>query len=194
VKTVYFRSSVEFRAWLEKHHEKADEVWVGFYSKASGRTGIGYEESVNEALCFGWIDGKVERVDEGRHVRRFTRRRPRSIWSRSNIERVETLMKRGQMQSAGLEAYNGRDPKRVGIYSFENEAGDFDAAGKRKFKENRKAWKFFASQPPGYRRTATFWVMSAKKEETRARRLEQLMADSEKGRRLVQIAGKRSEV
>ena len=189
MKAEYFKSPTEFRAWLGKHHETAGEVWVGFYSKASGRKGIGYEESVNEALCFGWIDGKVKRVDDRRHVRRFTRRRPTSIWSRSNIERVEGLIKRGEMRSAGLEAYHGRDPRRVGIYSFENEAGDFDAAGKRRFKGNEKAWKFFESQPPGYRRTATFWVMSAKKEETRARRLGQLIADSGNRRRLAQIAG-----
>jgi uncharacterized protein YdeI (YjbR/CyaY-like superfamily) len=184
---VYFESPSEFRKWLEKNHAQASELWVGFYRKGSGRTGISYPEAVDEALCFGWIDGIKKKIDEISYAHRFTPRKPRSFWSAVNIAKVRELTARGRMTPAGLEAFEGRDEKRSVQYSYERESCAFDAVLESRFRANEKAWNFFQAQPPGYRRTATWWVVSAKREETRLKRLTALIEDSEAGRRLAQV-------
>jgi len=184
MKVIHFKTAAGFRRWLQKNHAATGELWAGFYKKHSGKTGISYAEAVDEALCFGWIDGLKKRVDEFSYAHRFTPRKPVSNWSLTNIQRVETLKELGRMMPAGLKAFAARDPKRCGVYSFENRPRKFSAHLEKRFQANRKAWTFFQSQPPGYQRLACWWVMGAKKEETRLRRLNRLVADSENGRRL----------
>jgi uncharacterized protein YdeI (YjbR/CyaY-like superfamily) len=183
-KTVFFKSPVEFRKWLLENHEQATELLVGFYKKDSGRGGITYVEALDEALCFGWIDAVRRSIDEASYQVRFTPRKARSIWSNVNVKKVEELTRLGRMQAAGLKAFAARETKRSGIYAFENAERKLDAAAEKLFKANKKAWEFFQAQAPWYRRTASWWIMSAKKEETQARRLQLLIRDSEKGLRL----------
>ena len=184
----FFRTAAEFRRWLEKNHARAGEVWVGFWKKDSGKGGMVYPQALEEALCFGWIDGLVRGRDADCYMQRFTPRRPRSIWSAVNLRKVEALKAAGRMAPSGLEALEKRDPKRAGLYSNENRHVILSAAYQKRFKANRPAWKFFEAQPPGYRRLAAFWVMSAKKEETRERRFNQLVAGSQRGERVGQPA------
>jgi uncharacterized protein YdeI (YjbR/CyaY-like superfamily) len=185
----FFKSQSEFRHWLEANHDKVSELWVGFYKKASGQTGLTYAEAVDEALCFGWIDGIKKRVDELSYTHRFTPRKPKSNWSLINTRRAEALKKLGRMTPAGWKAFAARDPKKSGIYSFENRPQKLEEAYEKKFRENAQAWNFFRAQRPGYQRLACWWIMSAKKEETRWRRLEQLIGLSEKGVRLAVASG-----
>jgi uncharacterized protein YdeI (YjbR/CyaY-like superfamily) len=180
----YFRTSAEFRRWLAAHHATETELLVGFYKKASGRPGISYKEAVDEALCFGWIDGVKTRVDDERYTHRFTPRKAVSTWSLVNTRRVSELIALNRMAKPGLEAFARRDPKKTGIYSFETRPSAFDAALEREFKSHAAAWTFFGAQPPGYRRVVTFWVMSAKQQETRLRRLAALVKLSAEGKRL----------
>lgn len=189
MKITYFKSAAAFRTWLEQHHATERELFVGFYKKASGRAGLTYAEAVDEALCFGWIDGVKRRVDQFSYQHRFTPRTAKSIWSRINIQHAERLIKTGRMTPAGRKASAARDPKRSEVYSFENAPRQLPPAGERRFRADRTAWDFFQRQPPGYRRVATFWVVSAKKTETQTRRLEQLIVDSRAGRRLKQLTG-----
>ncbi len=189
MKITYFKSADAFRAWLERHHATEHELFVGFYRKDSGRSGLTYAEAVDEALCFGWIDGLKRRVDEFSYQHRFTPRTAKSIWSRINIQHAERLIETGRMTPAGRKAFAARDPKRSGVYSFENAPRQLPPDKAGRFRADRAAWDFFQRQPPGYRRVATFWVVSAKKTETQTRRLEQLIADSRAGRRLKQLAG-----
>ena len=180
----YFEAPDDFRSWLAEHHELALELWVGFYKKGSGRASITWPESVDEALCFGWIDGIRKSVSEEAYVIRFTPRRRGSIWSNVNIRRVEVLARAGRMHPAGVRAYEARDPKKSGLDAFEREAAKFDTAELKQFRANKNAWAFFETSPPGYRRLTTHWVTSAKRPETRARRLATLIADSAAGRRI----------
>ncbi len=159
-------------------------MWVGFHKKDSRKKGISYQASIDEALCFGWIDGIVKRVNETSYCHRFTPRRPKSIWSLVNIRRAEKLKRLGRLLAAGLKAFAARDPHRSGIYSFENTTCKLDANSRRSFRQNKKAWTFFSSQPRGYQHAATWWVLSARKQETRLRRLARLIQDSEMGSRL----------
>ena len=177
----FFRGPEEFRRWLEKNAGAA-ELWVGFYNQRSGRAGITYKQALDEALCFGWIDGVRKSVDEARYKIRFTPRRPRSIWSLVNIRRMKELITLDRVTGAGREAFERRDPRRSGVYSFERAQASLGPAFERKFRANGRAWAYFQSQPPWYRRTSTHWVVSAKKEETRLRRLETLIARSAEGR------------
>jgi Uncharacterized protein conserved in bacteria len=190
MKPVFFASSSEFRRWLETNHASAPELWVGFWKAHTAKGGLTYEQAVEESLCFGWIDGLVRRHDESAYMQRFTPRRPKSIWSAINVKKVEALRKAGRMAPAGLEAFAARDPKRSSVYSFENREVILDSAYEKRFRARKKAWAFFEKQPPGYRRLAAHWVMSAKREETRERRLAQLVADSALGTRVASIAGK----
>jgi uncharacterized protein YdeI (YjbR/CyaY-like superfamily) len=191
MKPRYFTSQADFRRWLEANHTSASELLVGFYKKASGKGGIAYKEAVDEALCFGWIDGIKKRVDEASYTHRFTPRRPGSIWSAINLKRMQELIASGVVSKAGLETYERRDPKKAGLYSFENRPKTLDAPLEKAFRANARAWTFFLAQPPGYRKVCTFFVMSAKKEETRLRRLEVLMNVSSKGQRLEWMAPKK---
>jgi uncharacterized protein YdeI (YjbR/CyaY-like superfamily) len=180
----YFKAAADFRRWLSAHHAVETELLVGFYKKASGLPGISYKEAVDEALCFGWIDGIKKRVDDARYTHRFTPRRAGSIWSQINTQRVAELIALERMAKPGLEAFNNRDPKKTQLYSFENRPSVFDPALERAFKKQANAWRFFRAQPPGYRRLMTFWVMSAKQQQTRERRLTRLTTSSAEGKRI----------
>ena len=193
MKIKHFKSASEFRRWLELNHAQVSELWVGFFKKASGRGGLTYAEAVDEALCFGWIDGLKKRVDELSYTHRFTPRKPRSNWSRTNIQHVERLKQTGRMTPAGLKAYEARQPERAGVYSFENTPRKLAEADEAQFKAESDAWSFFQRQPPGYQRTAIWWVVSAKKPETRARRLGQLITESHHARRLAQVSGSKKQ-
>jgi len=180
----FFTSPLEFREWLERHHDDATELLLGFYKKKSGREGIGYPEAVDEALCFGWIDGIRRRIDEIAYSIRFTPRKPTSIWSNVNIARVEELTQQGRMRPSGLNAFERRREERSGVYTYENHHLELDDAYEEELRANGTAWAFFCSQPPWYRRTASRWLMSAKKEETRRRRLTVLIDCSERNVRI----------
>ena len=184
MKPRFFSSPDLFRQWLERNHDSQTELLIGFHKKASGKKSVTYAEALDEALCFGWIDGVRKNLDETSYTIRFTPRKPRSIWSNVNVNHVERLTKEGRMQPPGLEAYNRRDPKRTGIYAFENRPREFAPAYEKTFRQNKKAWKFFEELPPSLKRTLIFWVMGAKKEETQLKRLNKLIESSEKGVRL----------
>ena len=184
-KPTYFATPAAFRAWLEAHHATTTELLVGFYKRGSGKPSITWPESVDEALCFGWIDGVRRSIDDERYTIRFTPRKARSTWSAINIKRVAELTKLGRMQPAGMEAFARRSEARSQIYSYEQRAEvALDDEFERAFRANRRAWEFFQGQPRWYRRTATHWVMTAKKEETRRKRLATLIADSANGNRI----------
>ncbi|HEX8694676.1 MAG TPA: YdeI/OmpD-associated family protein [Longimicrobium sp.] len=185
----FFESGADFRRWLEANHAAAKELMVGFYKKGSGKPSITYHEALDEALCFGWIDGVRKSVDDDSYTIRFTPRRPGSVWSAVNLRRAEELERAGRMAAPGLKEFHERDPRRSGLYSYENRPKEFDAGLAARFQANAKAWDFFQAQPPGYRRVAVFWVMEAKKEETRLRRLDRLIGESEQGMRLPELAG-----
>ena len=180
---MFFATPAEFRAWLEAHHADADELLVGFHKKASGRPSITWPESVDEALCFGWIDGVRRGIDADSYSIRFTPRRRRSIWSTVNVARAQELIESGRMTPAGLAAFEARTEERSGVYSFERtEEPRLDAGQEARFRANPRAWEWFEGRPPGYRRAALHWVLSAKREETRERRLSTLIEDSAHGR------------
>lgn len=191
MKPRYFKSAADFRRWLEPNHASETELWIGFYKKDSGKGGLTYAEALDEALCFGWIDGIKKRVDESSYTHRFTPRKPKSNWSLINIGHVARLKKAGRMAPAGLKAFAARETARSGVYSFENKPRQLSPELERQFKSDQAAWDFFQQQPPGYRRLVSFWVMSAKQEETRQRRLGQLVSDSKQGRRLGMLGGEK---
>jgi uncharacterized protein YdeI (YjbR/CyaY-like superfamily) len=182
---IFFETAAELRAWLEEHHATASELWVGYYKKASGRRTLTWSDVVDEALCFGWIDGKTQRIDEHRYRQRLTPRRPGSNWSAVNIAKVTELRAQGRMTPAGEAAFAARREDRSAVYSYErrHEAA-FDAEQEAAFRANAPAWEWFSAQSPSYRTMATFWVVSAKRPETRARRLATLIDDSAHGRRI----------
>jgi len=184
LKPTFFESPAAFRNWLEKNHDKAAELLVGFYKKGSGKPSITWQESVDQALCFGWIDGVRRRIDDVSYSIRFSPRRKGSIWSTVNIRRATDLANLGVMCPAGARAFEQRDEEKARIYSYERESAAFSPALEKKFRANKKAWRFFSEQPPGYRLIATHFVMSAKQEETRERRLATLIKDSAHGRRI----------
>ena len=178
----FFKSQKDFRKWLEKNHSKVLELIVGFYKVNSGKQSISYQEALDEALCFGWIDGVRRNIDEVSYSIRFTPRRPKSYWSAVNTKRASELIKLGLMHSSGLKVFNERDKKKSEKYSFERKNVKFDPDSEKRFKANKKAWAFFQSKPPSYQKPATWWIMSAKREETRLKRLAILIEDSEKGK------------
>jgi uncharacterized protein YdeI (YjbR/CyaY-like superfamily) len=189
---VFFSSAADFRRWLEKNHGSFTELWVALWKAHTGKKGLTYEEAVEESLCFGWIDGLVRRRDEESYQQRFTPRKPTSIWSAINIRKIEALKKAGRMANPGLDVFESRDHKRTNLYSFENRHVTFSPEFEKRFRAKKTAWKFFEAQPPGYRRLAAFWVMKAKKEETRERRFAQLVEGSQAGTRLPAITGEKS--
>lgn len=178
MKPTFFKTPSDLREWFEKHHDKEQELLVGFYKKDSGKASITWPESVDEALCFGWIDGIRRSIDEISYTIRFTPRRARSVWSAVNIKRVEELTKQVRMTPAGLEGFAARKENRSGIYSYEQRTAELPEPYRRLVKRNKAAWKFFEGQPPSYRKAANWWVLSAKKEETRLKRLDQLIDHS----------------
>lgn len=180
----FFRSQAQFRKWLATNATKQAELWVGFYNKASGKGGLTYREALDEALCFGWIDGVRKSLDAESYVQRFTPRKKKSYWSAVNTRRAEELIKEKRMAPPGLKAFEARDVAATARYSFEREAPIFEPADIRTFKANRAAWTFFEAQPPYYRKLMVLRVVSAKKEETRRKRLEELMAVSAAGQRM----------
>jgi len=159
-------------------------LWVGFHRKESGKGGITYPQALDEALCFGWIDGLRQRVDDTSYAIRFTPRKPGSIWSAVNTKRVGELIKLKRIHSSGLNVFEGRDRKKANLYSYERRNSKLEPDHERRFKANKEAWDFFRAQAPWYQRTATYWVMSAKREETRLKRLATLIKDSDQARKL----------
>lgn len=182
---IFFETPDELRAWLQEHHATASELWIGLYKKASGRRSLGWSDIVDEALCFGWIDGKVQRLDGHRYRQRLTPRRRGSNWSAINVAKVAELRAQGRMTPAGEAAFAARREERSAVHSYErrHEAA-FDAEQEAAFRANAAAWDWFAAQSPSYRALATFWVVSAKRPETRARRLARLIESSAEGRRV----------
>jgi uncharacterized protein YdeI (YjbR/CyaY-like superfamily) len=183
----FFTTPAAFRAWLMANHAKAGELWVGFYKRDSGKPSLTWPESVAEALCFGWIDGIRKRIDDTSYVIRFTPRRSRSVWSSVNIARVRALVDQGRMQPAGLKAFEARTENRSGIYSYEQRPAEVPAPYARLLRKDRAAWAFFRAQPPSYRKVAAWWIVSAKLEVTRLKRVEKLAACSALGRRLQEV-------
>ena len=180
---VFFATPAELRAWLELHHADRDELWVGLYKKASGRPSVTWPEVVDEALCFGWIDGVRRSLGPDSYVNRITPRRPRSNWSAVNIKRVGELIEAGRMTPAGLAAFEARTDDRSAIYSYEQRrAATLEPDQEERFRAAAAAWEWFQARPPSYRRAAIHWVVSAKRPETRERRLQTLIEDSAAGR------------
>jgi uncharacterized protein YdeI (YjbR/CyaY-like superfamily) len=186
----YFMTQAKFHQWLEKHHARSVELWVGFYKKNSGKPSLTYPEALDEALCFGWIDGIRKTVDAERYTIRFTPRQPKSNWSNVNIKRMQELMAEGRVQPAGLAAFEARTAEKSGVYTYENRLQQLSAEYEKQFRANKQAWAYFQAQAPYYQRTACGWVMTARKEETRLRRLATLIEDSAQGRRLGMMGGK----
>ena len=187
INPTFFPVPTDFRQWLKKNHASVKELWVGFHKRGTGKPSITWPESVDQALCFGWIDGLRKSLGVESYVIRFTPRKPTSIWSAVNTKRAKELMSLGLLEPAGKKAFEGRDAKKTNRYSFERENVRLGAAYEKKFRANRGAWEFFQSQPPWYRRTATWWVVSAKQEETRQRRLATLISDSAAGRSIAPL-------
>jgi uncharacterized protein YdeI (YjbR/CyaY-like superfamily) len=182
---VFFPNAAAFRAWLVEHHTTATELLVGYYKVGTGRPSMTWSESVDEALCFGWIDGVRYRIDELSYMIRFSPRRPTSIWSAVNLAKIHALTAAGRMHPAGMRAYEARQASRERVYSFEQaEPAAFDEAQEALFRRDAAAWAYFERAPAGYRRTVTHWVVCAKQPATRERRLAQLMQACREGRRL----------
>ncbi len=186
-KITFFRSPSDLRKWFEKHHCTASELRVGYYKKSSGKPSITWPESVDEALCFGWIDGIRHSIDDVSYTIRFTPRKPSSTWSAVNLRRARKLKADGLMQPAGLQAFQKRIANKSGIYSYEQRKDEFDEPYASKLRAKKAAWAFFQDRPPSYRRAAIWWVVSAKKEETRLKRLAKLIEDSAMSRTISQF-------
>jgi uncharacterized protein YdeI (YjbR/CyaY-like superfamily) len=185
VRPVFFATAADWRRWLEAHHDSHDEVWVGFYKRRTGKPSITWPESVDEALCFGWIDGLRKSVDAHRYMIRFTPRRAGSNWSAVNVRRVAELKTRGRMHATGLRAFAARTQDKTGVYSYERRKPlRLPSAYLEQLRANPSASTFFAAQAPWYQRTATGWILSAKREETRLKRLAILIEDCARGRRI----------
>jgi uncharacterized protein YdeI (YjbR/CyaY-like superfamily) len=181
----FFANDSAFRNWLKKNHHKASELLVGFYKVGSGKPSITWSQSVDQALCFGWIDGITKSIDEESYSIRFTPRRANSIWSAINIKKVEELTKAGLMTAAGQKAFEQRTAKRSNLYSHENELADLSPAYKKQFKINKTAWQFFNKQAASYKKVMLHWIMSAKQEKTRLSRLEKAIKISAQQKRMV---------
>lgn len=184
MKPIFFKKQPDLRKWFEKNADTATELVVGYYRVATGKPSVTWPQSVDEALCFGWIDSVRNSLDEESYTIRFTPRKPNSIWSAVNIKKVEELKKQGLMKPKGLELFNMMNKDKLKTYSFEKSVVELSLQFEKKFKTNKKAWKFFQQMPPSYRKPAINWVMTAKQEETKLRRLATLIKDSEEGRRI----------
>ena len=184
----FFTTAADFRLWLEKNHDTAKELIVGYYKTGSGIPGMTWSESVDQALCYGWIDGVRKSIDKDRYCIRFTPRKPKSIWSTININKIEVLSKQGLMKPEGLTAFNLRQEHRSGIYTYENGEVKLSEDFEKLFRSDQQAWLFFQSLPPSYRKPAVNWVMSAKQEATSRKRLEELIRDSRAGKKIKQLS------
>jgi uncharacterized protein YdeI (YjbR/CyaY-like superfamily) len=182
---IFFKTPDEFRKWLEKHHETEKELLVGFYKVGTKKPSMTWSEAVDQALCFGWIDGVRRSIDDESYCNRFTPRKPTSNWSAINIKKVEELTKAGLMTPAGQKAFELRKEEKSGVYSHENEVAILDPAYEKQFKSNKKAWEFFNNQAPSYKKVMLHWIMSAKQEKTRLSRLEKAIRESELGKRVI---------
>ena len=191
MKCRFFATPLQLHNWLARNHASEKEILVGFHKKTSGKQSITYSEALDEALCFGWIDGVRKSLDDDSYTIRFTPRRAKSIWSLVNVRHIERLQKEGRMQPSGVAAFDARDPKRTGIYAFENRPRELSPEFQKMLRANNKAWQFFDAQPPFYKRTIAFWVMSAKKEETQRRRLDRLIDASARGQRVGLLEAKK---
>lgn len=180
----FFQTQDDFRAWLEKHHKSETELIVGFYKVGSGKPSMTWSQSVDQALCFGWIDGVRRSIDEESYCIRFTPRKSTSIWSAINIDKVEVLTQAGLMKPEGLHAFSLRKESNSKIYSHEKETVSLSPEFEKQFKREKKAWDFFVKQAPSYRKVMTHWIMSAKQEETRRSRLEKTIVASSELRRI----------
>jgi uncharacterized protein YdeI (YjbR/CyaY-like superfamily) len=178
---IYFESAQAFYDWLEQHHDSEAEVYVGFHKQHTGKRAMSWSEAVDQALCFGWIDGRVNKIDDDRYMQRFTPRKPTSNWSNVNVKKVARLIEEGRMRPAGLAALEKRKDYRTGVYSFERESWELSPQYDARLRANAAAAEYFDARPTSYRRAAIHWVLSAKREETRARRLAQLIEDSANG-------------
>jgi uncharacterized protein YdeI (YjbR/CyaY-like superfamily) len=185
---IHFVSREAVREWLARNHARATELFVGFDKKSLGKPGASYSDALDEALCYGWIDGVRYSLGSESYMIRFTPRKAKSIWSLVNVRRVEALKKAGKMAEPGIKAFSLREKHRTGIYAFEQKRPGLSAKHKNLLRANRRAWGFFCKQAPWYQRTAGYWVSSAKQEETQLRRLAKLIEDSENGRRLAQLS------
>jgi uncharacterized protein YdeI (YjbR/CyaY-like superfamily) len=184
----FFETAEDLRAWFEEHHETAAELWVGLYKKSSGRPSIAWPEVVDEALCFGWIDGIRKSIDSERYMNRLTPRKPKSHWSAVNVRRFGQLKRQGRVRPAGQRAFDLRRKDETGVsYELRHQI-TLDPAFERRFRAKKRAWSWFQAQAPSYRTMAVYWVMSAKREEARVRRLERLIEDSAKGQRVPPLA------
>ncbi|MCX6132417.1 MAG: YdeI/OmpD-associated family protein [Ignavibacteriales bacterium] len=192
IKPTFFATPALFRQWLTKNHVSGKEFWVGFHKKGTAKPSITWPESVDQALCFGWIDGLRKSCDSESYMIRFTPRKSTSTWSAVNTKRAQELIRLGLMQPAGRKAFEGRDQKRSELYAYEQKSATLGTACEKQFRANRDAWTFFQSQPPSYRKTATWWVVSAKQEATRQRRLAALISDSAAGNRIAQLRPEKS--
>jgi len=181
---LFFDSQAEFRAWLERNHGTSAHQWVGFYKKAAGIKALEYDQAVEEALCFGWIDGQGAGIDDTRRAIRFTPRRKGSIWSNVNVRRIQGLIQSGQAAPSGIAAFEARRADRTGVYSSENPPLEFSTELEARFRENVPSWEFWNKQPAGYRRQMTWWVMNAKRAETRSRRMDALIEQHANGQRI----------
>ena len=180
----FFPTQNDFRRWLEENHDKETEIIVGFYNVKSGKPTMTWSEAVDQALCFGWIDGVRRKVDEESYSNRFTPRRAGSNWSAVNIKKVEELTAKGLMKPAGIAAYEKRRDEKSAVYAYENELKQFSEEFEKRFKSNGKAWRFFEKQANWYKKQMINWVMTAKQEATRERRLAKLISESENEKRL----------
>jgi len=181
---LFFRSPAEFRAWLKKNHASAVELWVGFRKKHTGEPSLTWPESVDEALCVGWIDGLRKSIDADSYKIRFTPRRAGSVWSNINIRRVQELIQKKRMRPAGLRAFEARKENKSGIYAYEQRPAELVEPYAGQMRRNKAAWTFFQAQPPYYRKRMTWWIVSAKQEATRLKRLAQLIERSAAGERI----------
>jgi uncharacterized protein YdeI (YjbR/CyaY-like superfamily) len=188
VQPIFFATQSDFRKWLTKNHRKATELFVGFYKVDSGKPSMTWSQSVDQAICFGWIDGVRKSINKDSYFISFTPRKPTSIWSAVNIKKVEELTKKGLMQPAGLASFKLKKEHKSKIYAYEKEAVKLSAEFEKKFKANKRAWAFFQSLPPSYHRSALDWVMSAKQKTTSIKRLDELITDSEAGRKIKRLS------
>jgi uncharacterized protein YdeI (YjbR/CyaY-like superfamily) len=188
LKPTFFPTPADFHAWLKAHHDKFKELIVGFYKKNSGKPSITWPESVEVALCFGWIDGVRKSLEETSYTIRFTPRKPTSTWSYINIKLARKLTKQGLMHPAGLKAFAARSEKKSSIYSYEQRNNPhFTGEQEKRFRANKTAWEFFRSQAPWYQRVCRYWVISAKREETKLKRLSELIGHSQHRRRIPRL-------